>query len=941
MSETTLAVLAFAMVATFMSLIMTKWLSAIVALIVVPVAFALVAGFAAGLGPMMLQGVRDLAPTGVMLLFAILYFGLMIDTGLFDPLIAGLVKIVDGDPVRILVGTAVLALIVSLDGDGATTYMITVSAMLPLYRHLKLDARMMACVIIMAGGVMNLLPWGGPTARAATALKLDPSVVFLPLIPSMLACAAWLLFVAYGFGVQERKRLGRIREPGDASNEAHFTHVEVIEEDHARDEGVLRPRLFWFNLLLTAALMVMLVLGVLPLPVLFMIAFAVASAVNYPSLQEQRRRLKAHAGNALAVAGLVFAAGIFMGILSGTQMVDAMANSVLDIMPPGLGPYMAPITALLSIPFTFLISNDAFYFGMLPILAKTAAAHGITAEEIARAALIGQQVHLLSPLVASTYLLVGMAGIEFGEHQRFTLPWALGACLVMLVSALLFGLFPLATSSIESRSAGAQGASVRVNGVTYIGIPGTTRKFLGIPFAQAPVGELRWRPPQPVNLRKGVWDATRFGSDCIQKQQPGTRAPGISEDCLTLNIWTPARLSSERLPVMVWIYGGGFTAGSGSLSDYDGEPLGRRGIVLVTFNYRVGVLGFLSHPALTAESAHHASGNYGLMDQIAALRWVHDHIRAFGGDSERVTVFGQSAGASSLSHLIASRAAAGLFQRAILQSPGAMRPLSTLADAEKIGLTLGADLRKLRALSASEVLELNQKIIPPVRRLTRPRALGPILDGWVVKSQEGVAYANGRVNRIPLIIGGNADEGRVFVQSWPIDTIAEYLEYVRDNFGAAADEALALYPATTDAEVKPALSALFADTQYHHGIRGVAQGMSALGPSVYRYQFDYRRPHDTAAPSHSAELRYVFGSLDLLEPAAAESDKHISDQMMRAWVQFAATGNPNTPHAPVSWRPFSEAAERYLVFDRDAPSEKRNYRDTELDFLERFFKRRL
>lgn len=434
-----LSLLAFAMVATFMVLIMTRRLSALVALIVVPTVFALIGGFASGLGAMMIDGVRQLAPTGVMLLFAILYFGIMIDAGLFDPLIVRIVKFVGNDPVKILVGTAVLALLVSLDGDGTTTYMITVSAMLPLYRHLKLDVRCMACVIIMAAAVTNLLPWGGPTARAASALKLDPATVFLPLVPAMLIGAVWVIIVAWWFGRRERTRLATTSAPATEV----LAQSDLIAEEPERNQAALRPKLFVFNLLLTATLMVMLILGTLPLAVLFMLAFAIALMLNYPSLAEQKQRLAAHAGNALAVVALIFAAGIFMGILSGTHMVDAMAQSVLKMVPQGLGPYLAPITALLSIPFTFFISNDAFYFGMLPILTQAAAAYGIDPAAMARASLVGQQIHLLSPLVPSTYLLVGMARIEFGEHQRFTLPWALAACLVMLVSSLLFGIFPL------------------------------------------------------------------------------------------------------------------------------------------------------------------------------------------------------------------------------------------------------------------------------------------------------------------------------------------------------------------------------------------------------------------------------------------------------------------------------------------------------------------
>ena len=439
-----LSILAFAMVATFMILIMMKRISAMIALMLVPLLFALLAVPLAGvdpaqLGPMMMDGVKELAPTGVMLVFAILYFGLMIDVGLFVPLIRTIVRIVGHDPVRILVGTAVLALVVSLDGDGATTYMITTAAMLPLYRHLKMDVRMAACVIIMAGAVMNVLPWGGPTARVVSALKLDANEVFVPMIMPMIITALWVLYVAYRFGLKERDRLAKLA--GDAVVD-HSASAIIADDSHSHVEA-RRPQLLWFNFLLTAALMVALVAGILPLAVLFMLAFGIAMTVNYPRLQDQRDRIGAHAGNALAVAGLIFAAGIFTGILSGTEMVGAMAGTVTGYIPPSWGPYMAPITAFLSAPFTFFISNDAFYFGMLPILAETGAHYGLTPAEIGRASLVGQQIHLLSPLVASTYLLVGFVGIEFGEHQRFTLKWAMGSFVVFFAASLLFGVFPL------------------------------------------------------------------------------------------------------------------------------------------------------------------------------------------------------------------------------------------------------------------------------------------------------------------------------------------------------------------------------------------------------------------------------------------------------------------------------------------------------------------
>jgi CitMHS family citrate-Mg2+:H+ or citrate-Ca2+:H+ symporter len=501
-----------------MFLIMTKRLPAMVALILVPIIFGVIGGFGPALGPMMLAGIKQLAPTGVMLMFAILYFGVMIDAGLFDPVVRLILKLVRGDPMKIVVGTAALTMIVSLDGDGATTYMITVSAMLPLYTRLGISRLVMACVIMLAGGVFNILPWGGPTARAASALGLDVSEIFVPMIPAMVAGAAWVLFVAYVLGRKERKRLGILQmQPAQAARSAaeaqlaaeqaaardfsHPQHVtaamgvrvagggnlgagptgsmgtagagnmgtagagnvsgidysapkskvihlhgapDALADDQVQlsDPRTARPKLIWVNLALTVALMVMLVLGVLPLPVLFMIAFAIAIMINYPNQEQQKERIEAHAGNVLPVIGLIFAAGIFVGILQGTKMVDAIAASVIAGLPTWMGPYLAIVTGFLSIPFTFFISNDAFYFGVVPILAKAAAVYGISAAEIGRASIIGQPVHLLSPLVASTYLLVGMAKIEFGDHQRYTLLWAISASLVMLAAALVCGVIP-------------------------------------------------------------------------------------------------------------------------------------------------------------------------------------------------------------------------------------------------------------------------------------------------------------------------------------------------------------------------------------------------------------------------------------------------------------------------------------------------------------------
>ncbi len=430
-----LTFLGFAMVSTFMYLIMSKRLSALIALIIIPILFALIGGFANQIGPMMLEGISKLAPTGVMLMFAILYFAIMIDSGLFDPPVRLILKLVKGDPLKVAVGTVALALIVSLDGDGSTTYMICVGAMLPLYSRLKMSPTIMAGLIIMAGGIMNMTPWGGPTARAASALHVDPSDVFVPMIPGMIVGALALFGVAYLYGLRERKRLGVLQLPDD-----HVTQddISVSQFPEAR-----RPKLLWINAILTMVLMTALVAGLLPMPVLFMIAFSIAMIINYPCLQQQKERIAAHAGNVLAVVGLIFAAGIFTGILSGTGMVEAMSKSLLAVIPDAFGPYLAVITALVSMPFTFFMSNDAFYYGILPVLNQAASSYGISAVEMARASIVGQPVHLLSPLVPSTYLLIGLAKIEFGDLQRFTLKWAVMVCMVILAAALLLGVFPL------------------------------------------------------------------------------------------------------------------------------------------------------------------------------------------------------------------------------------------------------------------------------------------------------------------------------------------------------------------------------------------------------------------------------------------------------------------------------------------------------------------
>ncbi|MEV7727825.1 citrate:proton symporter [Streptomyces sp. NPDC087917] len=497
-----LTFLGFAMIATFLVLIMLKKMSPIAALVLIPALFCVFAGKGAHLGDYVIDGVGKLAPTAAMLMFAIVYFGVMIDVGLFDPIVRGILRFCKADPMRIVVGTAVLAAIVSLDGDGSTTFMITVSAMYPLYKRLGLSLVVMTGVAATANGVMNTLPWGGPTARAATALKLDAADVFVPMIPALAAGLLCVFVLAYVLGIRERRRVGSLVVPGErieqetlvaagggavagagsGSGTGVGAGVEAVAgsgsgsdfgPDGAVGEGgkapapgaadgsvgggseggdgdgfqgldphraTLRPRLYWFNAGLTVALLTAMIMELLPIPVLFLLGAALALTVNFPHMPDQRARIAAHADNVLNVAGMVFAAAVFTGVLTGTGMVKHMADWLVGAIPEGMGPHMALVTGLLSLPLTYFMSNDGFYFGVLPVLAEAGAAHGVSPLEIARASLVGQPLHMSSPLVPAVYVLVGMAKVEFGDHTRFTVKWAVLTSLVVLAAAMLFGI---------------------------------------------------------------------------------------------------------------------------------------------------------------------------------------------------------------------------------------------------------------------------------------------------------------------------------------------------------------------------------------------------------------------------------------------------------------------------------------------------------------------
>jgi len=428
---TTLAIAGFTMIIVFMYLIMSKRMSAMNALILIPIVFAVGLGFYdAKLGKMMIDGVKKVAPTGIMICFAILFFGIMIDAGLFDPIIEKILKAVHGDPMKVCVGTAVLAAFISLDGDGSTTYLVTCSALLAVHRRLGINPIILPALALMENSVMNIIPWGGPTGRVLASLSVESSQVFVPMIPGMVLGTLFVCFMAYRWGVKERARLGVLNLSHDGS------HAPVSEDPDAALHK--RPENFWFNATLVAVLMVCLIMEVLPLAILFIIGTALALLINYKN-KEQQARICANGANAMPVVAMVFAAGIFMGILSGTKMIDAMAKMIIAGVPETMGPHFAFITALISLPGTFFMTNDAFYFGVLPVLAKAAATYGIDAAEMGRAALIGQGAHLLSPLVPSTYLLVGLNKVEFGDLQKFALIPAIGISMVWLATALMLG----------------------------------------------------------------------------------------------------------------------------------------------------------------------------------------------------------------------------------------------------------------------------------------------------------------------------------------------------------------------------------------------------------------------------------------------------------------------------------------------------------------------
>ncbi|CCH76593.1 Citrate transporter [Nostocoides japonicum T1-X7] len=442
-----LAAWGLSIVVIFLVLIMTKKVTPFTALVLTPVVIAIIAGFGGQIGKFSLEGVTGVATTVVLLLFAILYFGLMLTAGLFDPLVHVILRLAKGDPLRVLVGTAILAAAISVDGDGSTTTMITCSAMIPVYKKLKMRMMDLAVLIIMANSIMNLLPWGGPTARIIAALKVDEGELLRKLLPGMLIAIVWVIVVAVLRGISERKRLGIVHLSPEEINNLHVN--EVTGGDHLEGDRLKRPKMLWPNFILTVIVMIMLIFGGMafipkvPAPIIFEVGFAIALLINYPHLKDQRQIIEEHGANVMHVIIMVLAAGVFMGILNGTGMSNAMGVWLADVVPSSMGSHWALVTALASAPGTFMLSNDAFYLGVLPVLAQTGANYGFTPMEIGVAATAGQAFHLLSPLVGFIYLLLHLTGVDMGTWQRTAAKWSIGTFIIFLVSMAVFSGVPL------------------------------------------------------------------------------------------------------------------------------------------------------------------------------------------------------------------------------------------------------------------------------------------------------------------------------------------------------------------------------------------------------------------------------------------------------------------------------------------------------------------
>jgi para-nitrobenzyl esterase len=496
-------------------------------------------------------------------------------------------------------------------------------------------------------------------------------------------------------------------------------------------------------------------------------------------------------------------------------------------------------------------------------------------------------------------------------------PCLLAACFVLLLISPGGAVAGQATSEVIRTGSGP------VSGM----VEGGLRVFLGIPYAAPPVGDLRWKPPQAVAPWTKARACTAFGPACSQPNQDPKG--NFSEDCLSLNVWTPAKRAGARLPVMVWIHGGGFQFGSASQAEYHGGNLARKGVVVVTVNYRLGPLGYFAHPLLAAESEHHVSGNYGLLDQIAALGWVQRNIAAFGGDPGNVTVFGQSAGSRSVSLLMISPLAKGLFARAIAQSGGPILGSEYLSPAfngdmasvSKMGQELSArfgcdkagdELACLRRASAADVVKAADT---STSIFNDSLLFAPVFDGWALPDNPAAAFAQGRQQAVPMIVGSTLDEGNIYLAGEPGLTMEKYQAFLRARFGDEAGSALAMFPARGDADVPRAIDFFVTVAVNAQPARFMAASMANQGIKSYLYHFT-RRPDTALARKlgvhHGVDLAYVFGNMKKSD-GYDDKDLALAKTMMGYWVNFATTGDPNGPGLP-AWPAYDGQSDQNLEF---------------------------
>jgi para-nitrobenzyl esterase len=470
--------------------------------------------------------------------------------------------------------------------------------------------------------------------------------------------------------------------------------------------------------------------------------------------------------------------------------------------------------------------------------------------------------------------------------------------------------------------------------------------FSGIPYAAPPVGELRWRPPQEIASWTQVRNSTEFGPSCPQPTQQNSGK--FSEDCLYLNVWTAAEKPDAKLPVMVWIHGGAFNFGSGSLPEYDSKNLSKKGVVVVTLNYRLGPLGFLVHPLLSKESAQDASGNYGLLDQIAALRWVQKNIAAFGGNPDLVTLFGQSAGSRSVTLLMISPLSTGLFHRAIAESGGPIIGSEYLSPVfngnmtnvsqmgQRLAAKLGCDtsedvLAAMRAKSAQEIVQAadcKTSIFDEDGLF-----FAPVFDAWVLPKDPRGAYLGGQQHDVPIIVGSTLNEGNIYIADETDLSIARYQSFLKSRFSENSAKALEIFPVHTEKDVAPALDKILTVAANAQPARFVAQSMEQKKSQAYLFQFT-RRPDTAMARKlevhHGVEIAYVFGNMTTSDGYNG-TDRALSGRMMDYWVNFAKTGNPNG-QGLTEWPAYKSASDLNLEFAGEIKTNK-NLLKKECDFI--------